>query len=358
MGSVRTWWPPVVLGVAIACCGIGVMEVGFAAAPSTPRAASVAPERQPSAAAPAAIEQLEGEPESVVPARSTPSRSTVAPEDDDEADDDEDHEERTRPTPRVTPRPVRVIAPRPTPTTPTAPPAATPSPVPRATPSPRPTPQAVRPADVLDLRAWKLTLPAGRRHDPMELRQPHLGLAGNGSYFRLRPDRGVMFRAPVGGVTTENSKYPRTELREMTSDGRREAAWSSRSGRHVMTLTQAITATPRAKPHVVAGQVHDDEDDVVMVRLEGRRLFVESDGDDVGVLDPAYRLGRRFVVSLEATSAGIRVTYNGSRTVHVPAVGRGWYFKAGCYVQSNPDRGDRPAAYGEVVIYRLAVRHS
>lgn len=211
---------------------------------------------------------------------------------------------------------------------------------------------------MLDLRAWKLTLPAGRRHDPMELRQPHLGRAGNGSYFRLRPDRGVMFRAPVGGVTTENSKYPRTELREMTSDGRREAAWSSRSGRHVMTLTQAITATPRAKPHVVAGQVHDDEDDVVMVRLEGRRLFVESDGDDVGVLDPAYRLGRRFTVSLEATSAGIRVTYNGSRTVHVRAVGRGWYFKAGCYVQSNPDRGDRPAAYGEVVIYRLAVRHS
>ena len=235
----------------------------------------------------------------------------------------------------------------------------------------RPTPPPVRPADVLDLRPWKLTLPVGKQGHPLELLQPLLGTAGNSAFFRLRPDRGVMFRAPVGGVTTENSSYPRAELREMTPDGRRRAAWSSTSGRHVMTITQAITGTPRAKPHVVAGQIHDAEDDIVMIRLEGRRLFVESDGQDVGLLDPNYQLGTRFKVSIAATSAGIRIRYNhpplrgssvaagGAPTsvVDVRKAGRGWYFKAGCYVQSNPKRGDRPTAFGEVVIYALSVRH-
>lgn len=201
-------------------------------------------------------------------------------------------------------------------------------------------------------------MPAGREGRPLEIRQPRLRSLANGTYIRLRPDRGVRFRAPVGGVTTENSSYPRTELREMTADGRREAAWSSTSGRHVMTLTQAITATPRAKPHVVAGQIHDAEDDVLMIRLEGRRLFVESKGEDVGLLDPNYRLGRRFTVSVVATSSGVRVRYNQKRVVHVRKVGRGWYFKAGCYPQSNPERGDHASAIGEVVIYALTVRHS
>ncbi len=246
----------------------------------------------------------------------------------------------------------------------------TPTPAPVVLPpSPSPTvPPPTRPAQVLDLRSWKLTLPAGREGRPLDIRQPRLGVAGNGSYFRLRADRGVMFRAPVGGVTTENSKYPRAELREMSADGRREAGWTNATGRHVMTISQAITSTPQAKPHVVAGQIHDDEDDVVMIRLEDRRLFVESDGDDLGLLDPNYRLGTRFTVSMIATRTGIRVVYKpprapraggtpNVRSVHVRKVGRGWYFKAGCYPQSNPDRGDRPTAFGEVVIYALTVRH-
>jgi len=250
------------------------------------------------------------------------------------------------------PTPTPALTPSPSPT-PTPPPPSVPTSVP-----PKPRPHPVRPAQVLDLRSWKLTLPAGQEGRPLEIRQPRLGIAGNGSYFRLRSDRGVMFRAPVGGVTTENSKYPRAELREMSANGRREAGWTNATGRHVMTISQAITATPRAKPHVVAGQIHDGEDDVIMIRLEGRRLFVESDGDDVGLLDPHYRVGTRFTVSIVATRTGIRVVYDNSRSVHVRKVGRGWYFKAGCYPQSNPDRGDRPSTYGEVVIYALTVRHS
>jgi len=35
----------------------------------------------------------------------------------------------------------------------------------------------------------------------------------------------------------------------------------------------------------------------------------------------------------------------------------GCYFKAGCYTQSNTDKGDTPKSCGEVVMYGLEVTH-
>lgn len=145
--------------------------------------------------------------------------------------------------------------------------------------------------------------------------------------------------------------------------GGTEARWSSRRGTHVLTVTQAITATPPAKPHVVAAQIHDAHDDVLAVRLEGTRLFVDANGRDVGVLEPHYVLGTRYTVQISANRAGITVTYSGptagaaARVVTVPRVGNGWYFKVGCYTQSNRSTGDRRDAFGEVVIQALSVRH-
>jgi hypothetical protein len=216
------------------------------------------------------------------------------------------------------------------------------------------------PARVLDLANWKLTLPIGSSaHKATEVTQPALGTYKNSTYFHLdSTGKGVVFRANAGGATTSGSTYPRSELREMTDGGKKEAGWSSKTGTHVMTVNEAITAVPAAKPHVVAAQIHDGEDDVVMIRLEKNRLFVEADGDEVGVLDPSYVLGTRFTVELRAASSGIRVTYNGTKTVTYSASGSGYYFKAGCYTQSNVDKGDKASAYGEVVIYSLQVKHS
>jgi poly(beta-D-mannuronate) lyase len=186
---------------------------------------------------------------------------------------------------------------------------------------------------------------------------------GGDAHFHLdAARRGVVFRAPIGGVTTENSSYPRSELREMLPGGLREARWSNTAGQHILAVTEAITATPRVKPQVVAAQIHDAADDVVMIRLEGRRLFVESRGDDVGLLDPGYRLGTRFAVAMVASPAGIRVFYRPAgarftRVVHVRTVGGGMYFKVGCYPQSNRSHGDPPSAFGEVVVYSLGVSH-
>lgn len=220
------------------------------------------------------------------------------------------------------------------------------------------------PADLLDLSDWKLTLPVGSDEDDAdEIKQPDLAAFSDDRFFTTTRDgTGVVFRAPAGGATTSGSGYPRSELREMEPGGTSEASWSNSSGTHVMRVEQAITALPRRKAEVVAGQIHDADDDVVMVRLERKRLFVEADGEDIGTLDADYDLGTTFTIEMKANADGIEISYDtanidGGKTVRYDEVGQGYYFKAGCYTQSNSSHDDDDA-HGEVVVYALDVEHT
>ena len=216
------------------------------------------------------------------------------------------------------------------------------------------------PADLLDLASWKITVPVETDHpgDPDEHTQPELASFELEPYFMLSPSRdSVLFRAHAGGATTSGSDYPRSELREMSADGAQEASWSTTSGTHSMTVRQAITHLPVEKPHVVAGQIHDAEDDVIMIRLEGSHLFVEAGGDEVATLDSAYELGTIFSVRLVASGGHIRVFYDGEMKLDLERDSEGCYFKAGCYTQSNTSRGDEASAYGEVAVYELTLTH-
>lgn len=239
--------------------------------------------------------------------------------------------------------------------------APTSNPAPGASSKPEPESSGPKlPADVLDLVNWKLTLPTASTPDgPDEIEQPELATYSDDRFFRVGPDdSGVVFTAPTDGATTSGSDYPRTELREMTAGGSRKASWSNESGEHVMTVTQAITEVPPEKPDVVAGQIHDAKDDVVMVRLEGKRLFVEGgEGKELGDLDSDYVLGTTFTVRIAATPAGIKITYNDTKSVDFDKVGSGYYFKAGCYTQANRSTDAEPGAQGEVVIEDLSVSH-
>jgi poly(beta-D-mannuronate) lyase len=236
--------------------------------------------------------------------------------------------------------------------------AVTPPPKPAA-PPPVPSVPADTPSSVLDLTNWKLALPVDTPHagTPDEITQPELATFSLNPYF-WRSGGGIVFRAHAGGATTKNSRYPRSELREMAGGGSQPASWSNAQGVHTMTIRQAITHVPDNKPHVVAGQIHDASDDVIMIRLEGSRLFVEGDGDDLGLLDANYTLGTVFTVQVIARDGHIQIHYNGELKVDYAQSGSGYYFKAGCYTQSNPSKGDAPGAYGEVVIYSLQVSHS
>ncbi|MDC7223645.1 MAG: polysaccharide lyase family 7 protein [Spirochaetales bacterium] len=216
------------------------------------------------------------------------------------------------------------------------------------------------PSQVLNLLNWKITLPIDNAR---EILQPAFKTYVHPEYFyTTKENDGVVFRAPVQAdgtdATTANSKYPRSELREMALGGKIRASWDTDNGRHVMKVVQAITHLPEVKNQVVAGQIHDADDDVVMIRLEGSRLFVEAEGVPVGVLDENYILGTKFEVEIAAEKDEIVVTYNKDVEVKYPVHKEGCYFKAGVYTQSNLSKGDAPDAYGEVIIYDLNVTHS
>ncbi|KKW05846.1 MAG: Polyguluronate lyase [Candidatus Moranbacteria bacterium GW2011_GWE1_49_15] len=218
------------------------------------------------------------------------------------------------------------------------------------------------PSQVLDLSNWKQTLPTGASKKPTEIKIDKLSTYSQNPYFQVNAKGdGVQFRAPVNGVTTSGSGYPRSELREMTGGGKSLASWSTVSGAHVMYIDQAITAVPKKKKHVVAGQIHDSKDDVIVIRLEYPKLFVDINGKNGPVLDPNYTLGKRFTVKFLAEGGQIKVFYNGGKNpvYSLNKKSSGNYFKAGAYTQSNCSKESvcDSGNYGEVNIYKLFVKH-
>jgi hypothetical protein len=229
--------------------------------------------------------------------------------------------------------------------------------------------QPALPSSVLDLRNWKITLPVARPDSTVaqEIKQPALDSYSD-SFFQVdSTGKGVVFTGPVDGATTSGSKYPRSELREMTDGGTTQASWSTTDGTHTMSLTEAITELPPVKPQVVGAQIHSPDHDVIEIEADGLHsirpgtvaLGVRFEGTTQSrLLDPTYVLGTRFRIQLKVAAGRIKVVYNGVTMLVLDDTGSGMYFKAGDYTQSNLSKGDVAPAAGQVIIYRLVVTHT
>ena len=216
---------------------------------------------------------------------------------------------------------------------------------------------ATRPSQLLDLQNWYLTLPTGSSGSPDTVRQPQL--AGFTSpFFQIDPEHdGVIFTSNAGGVTTKNSTYPRSELREMNGD--QLASWSNTTGTHTMEVTQAVLQLPTAKPEVVVAQIHDSQSDVIEIRLEGERLIGQyADGKQEFEIDPHYVLGTLYNLRIVAAGGRIDVWYNNVHAGGITQSGSGWYFKTGSYLQSNTSKGDSADAVAKVALFAVGVTHS
>jgi poly(beta-D-mannuronate) lyase len=214
------------------------------------------------------------------------------------------------------------------------------------------------PSKTLDLSNWVLTLPEDTDLPgaPDEIRQPQLESFMDPRYFFSRDPDGVIFRAHCGGKTTKGSSYPRCELREMTNLGMTRAGWDTDTqSKHRLRMTAAITKIPPVKQHVVCAQIHHADDDLMMIRLEGKKLFVERNSVGDVMLDREYKLGSPFELKIQASAGRVKVWYDGDLKMTWKVSRQGCYFKAGCYTQSNISKGDAADSYGEVVIYRLKV---
>lgn len=216
------------------------------------------------------------------------------------------------------------------------------------------------PAQAINLSNWKLTLPVGAVGSPTEVKQPQLAAYAISPWFTVVPPcAAAQFLAPVNGVTTAGSTYPRSELREMNSDGT-NASWSSTSGTHTLTILQSINRLPAVKPDVVAGQIHDSFDDVSTFRLRGTNLYI-TDGDlsRHKLVTSTYALGTRFEAKFVVTAGKVEAYYNGVLQTTISKSFTGAYFKAGAYTQANcaTSAPCDSTNFGQVVIYSLAVTH-
>ena len=113
---------------------------------------------------------------------------------------------------------------------------------------------SVAPGGNFDLSLWELQEPVGSPGDPTTISTDKLeGASGyQDTYFFTDPTDGSMsFWDPENGVTTENSDYPRSELREMTAAG--EGANWLPTGTNTLSATVKATLIPSK---VVVGQIH------------------------------------------------------------------------------------------------------
>lgn len=210
-----------------------------------------------------------------------------------------------------------------------------------------PPPKASLPAQVIDLRPWKLTIPFGEEDHPTEIKQPGLTRYADSRCFFVRGEA-VVFRVTGSGVTTSGSSYPRTELREMK--GSSKASWSTRDP---FELEAEYACDGNAK--VVIAQIHDADDDLVMVSWENGSVVAEfSKGKGKGSEKVTIGRVRRddwFKAGIGADDGAVWVTLNGAIKVKRTRPRSGCYAKAGAYLQSN-----KSSAWAEVSIKKDSLK--
>lgn len=224
----------------------------------------------------------------------------------------------------------------------------------------------VAPGGNFDLGVWSLQLPVGSPGAPTTIPPAQLkGADGyeNPAYFWTDKNDGSMtFWAPEKGVTTPNSNYARSELREMNADG--SAADWPLAGNHTLSADLRI---PSVTKNVCVGQVHlgsGGSSTKPLLELYYRPngdiyLGTENspDGGQTLHLVGNVALGTRWTYVINVSGNTIALTVNGSRTTYaIPSSFNPYrqYFKAGSYNQSSSESTTNGA---KVKFYRLTVAH-
>lgn len=209
----------------------------------------------------------------------------------------------------------------------------------------------VAPGGNFDLSRWGLQEPIGSPGSPTSIGNTALqGPSGfQDAYFFTDPTDGAMtFWDPELGVTTANSNYPRSELRELNTDGS-NANWPI-AGTNTLSASLAVTQVP---DHVCVGQIHVGsplQNGLAASTKPLLELYYYRNGDiKVGIEDSPtggqtshdivnVPLGSVFSYTIQLTGDGTItvVVDDAAYTTTVPPsfAGYGQYFKAGNYDQN------------------------
>jgi hypothetical protein len=227
---------------------------------------------------------------------------------------------------------------------------------------------SVSPGGNFDLTIWELQEPVGTG-GPTTIAPAQLaGPSGfHDTYFFTDPSDGSMtFWDPESGVTTPNSLYPRSELREMKPNGGGQADWAP-TGTNTLSATLKVTEVP---DHVVVGQIHLGSGTPASTKplLE---LFYHQDGSIALGIEQTPQggneqlhsvgnvpLGTQWSYEIGLTGLTISLSINGGATqtfaVSQTFSQENMYFKAGDYDQTV---GSSSTVGAKVQFYALSVVH-
>jgi hypothetical protein len=225
----------------------------------------------------------------------------------------------------------------------------------------------VSPGGNFDLSVWELQLPIGSPGSPTTIPSSQLqGASGysNPSYFWTDKNDGSMtFWDPESGVTTPNSDYARTELREMNADGS-AADWPI-AGTHKLSATLRVVSVTSS---VCVGQVHLGTGgsstkpllELYYAPSGAITLGTENspDGGQTRHSVGSVPLGTQWSYVIAISGGAIHLTINGTTTTYaIPSSFDAYhqYFKAGDYNQSSSSSTTNGA---KVKFYALTVSHS
>lgn len=167
-----------------------------------------------------------------------------------------------------------------------------------------------------------------------------------------------------GGRTSTNTKYPRSEFRELQSNGTTKAAWSASSGTHTMEWKVKVLHQTAVKPEISLGQIHDGSDDRFQLRWEDGDISCnvnggDSDGGVTHEVDTNLSIGDEIHAKIVVNSSQLRFYYGGVLQFTESFTGSGMYFKLGTYGQSNNrDQANSASDYHEAEFYDLTVTHA
>lgn len=190
--------------------------------------------------------------------------------------------------------------------------------------------------------------------------------------FYLDPTtKNPIFRINAGaGRTSQNTAHPRSELRELGTDGTSKAEWDGRSNKHQLWGKSRLTEVTGNRPWICFYQCHGSEgspqpSDLFRVQTEGptgastnldvvcRRSPIGSSSEIRTVLQTGYNVGDWIAWNATFDGGRLKLTHNGVIVLDVNDLGQiKNYWKAGCYLQDNVEKGASATSWGAVEMER------
>lgn len=226
------------------------------------------------------------------------------------------------------------------------------------------------PGSNFDLSKWELDLPIKKGNSVEIIPTSQLSNGYSSEYFYTDKEDGAMtFFCPSNGATTPNSKYPRSELREL-------GEWKLNKGNHALYATCEVVQLPNSGKGVYIGQLHGLKQKLhpQLIKLlwgHDNTISVQVQKDSKPGTEPIYSFGQYSIgekisynISVTNKSSTCVITVNvidksGTKSHSFTYKNNYWskdtyYFKAGNYLQNH----DSSNSSSVVKFYELDVIHS